>query len=55
MISLKNAFNIQNRIFEYNIFPDVNILKTPLNINFTLINLLKKQSIRFLKNNLGIL
>ena len=33
MISLKNAFNIQNRIFEYNIFPDVNILKTPLNIN----------------------
>ena len=55
MISLKNAFNIQNRIFEYNIFPDVNILKTPLNINFTLINLLKKQSIKFLKKNLGII
>ena len=35
--SLKNAFNIQNRIFEYDQFPDINLLKTPLNINYTLI------------------
>ena len=55
LISLKNAFNIQNRIFEYNQFPDINLLKTPLNINYTLINLLKNQSIAYLKKNLGII
>jgi hypothetical protein len=54
LISLKNAFNIQNRIFEYNQFPDINLLKTPLNINYTLINSLKNQSIAYLKKNLGI-
>lgn len=54
LISLKNAFNIQNRIFEYNQFPDISLLKTPLNINYTLINLLKNQSIAYLKKNLGI-
>jgi hypothetical protein len=55
LISLKNAFNIQNRIFEYNQFPDINLLKTPLNINYTLINSLKNQSIAYLKKNLGII
>ena len=54
LISLRNAFNIQNRIVEYDQFPDIRILKTPLNINYTLINLLKKQSIDYIKKNLGI-
>ena len=54
LMSLKSAFNIKNRIFEYDQFPDINLLKTPLNINYTLINLLKNQSIEYLKKNLGI-
>jgi len=52
--SLKKIFNIGNRIFEYNQFPDVNLLSTPLNINDQLMNSLKIQSINYLKKNLGI-
>ena len=52
--SLVKTFHINNRIFEKNQFPNVNLLNTPLNINYTLFNLLKKQSIDYLKKNLKI-
>jgi hypothetical protein len=51
-ISLKKIININNRIFNYNEFPNINLLTTPLNINKTLINLLKIKSINYLKKNL---
>lgn len=54
-ISLKEALEIKNRIFEYNQIPSINLLKTILNINHTLIDSLKISSINFLKKNLGIL
>lgn len=44
-ISLKETLNINNRVFEYNQKPNVNLLKTPLKINHTLLNSLKRQSI----------
>ena len=54
LISLKETFNLNNRIVEYNKNPDVRLLTTPLNINYTLINLLKNKSIKFIKKNLNI-
>ena len=54
-ISLKETLEIKNRIFGYNQIPNINLLKTPLNINHTLIASLKNNSINFLKKNLGIL
>lgn len=51
-ISLKETFKIKNRIVEYNQFPDINLLTTPLNINYKLINNLKIKSNIFLKKNL---
>ena len=54
LISLKNTFQIENRIFQYNQIPNVSLLTTPLNINYDLINSLKSQSINYLKKNLGI-
>ena len=51
-ISLAKTFQIKNRIFKNSQFPNVSLLTTPLNINYTLFNLLKKQSIDFLKKNL---
>ena len=53
-ISLAKIFGFENRIFEYNEKPNINILKTPLNINITLFNSLKIHSINFLKKSLGI-
>ena len=53
--SLKKTFNVENRIFEYNQTPDVNLLTTPLNINHKLMNSLKIKSINYLKKNLGII
>ena len=53
-LSLKEGFGIKNRLFEYNQMPNISLLTTPLNINQTFINLLKKKSIMFLKKNLGI-
>ena len=53
-ISLKEEFKIENRIYEYNQTPDINLLKKPLKINYSLINNLKNKSINYLKNNLGI-
>lgn len=54
-ISLKETLEIKNRIFEYNQYPDINLLTLPLNINRSLINSLKIKSINFLKKNLGII
>jgi len=55
LISLGNILDIKNRIFEYNEYPDVKLLNTPLNINFTKLNSLKLQSINYIKKNLKIL
>ena len=44
-ISLKKAFKIKKRIYEYNQIPDINLLKEPLNLNHSLINALKNKSI----------
>ena len=54
LISLKETLKIKNRIFEYNQYPDINLLTIPLKINRNLLNSLKIQSINFLKKNLGI-
>ena len=56
-ISLIKTFNLSNRIIFPKKFKEVNItlLKTPLNINQSLINNLKRKSINFLKKNLNIL
>jgi polysaccharide pyruvyl transferase WcaK-like protein len=55
LYTLKNIFNFKNRIIEYNEHPDINLLKTPLNINETFMELMKNQSINYLKKNLEIL
>jgi len=51
-ISLKNIFKIENRIFEYNQIPDINLLSTPLNINYNLLKYLQETSINYLQKNL---
>jgi len=53
--TLKHVFNLENRIIEYYERPDVNLLKTPLNFNLTLMELMKDESINYLKKNLGII
>lgn len=50
--TLKEIFNFQNRIYDCNSTPDLKLLDIPLNINKTLLNSLKTQSINYLKNNL---
>ena len=52
LYTLKSIFNFEDRIREYNEVPDINLLKTPLNINKTFMELMKNQSINFLKKNL---
>ena len=52
--SLKEIFNISNRIIDISSTPDYRLLEIPLNINKSLINSLKKISIIFLKKNLAI-
>ena len=54
--TLKEVFGLKERIFDYNYtsFPDINLLNEPLNLNITLVNLLKKQSINYLKKNLNM-
>ena len=54
LISLKDTLGIKNRIFEYNEFPNINLLTIPFYLNKTLFNLLKNKSINYLKNNIGI-
>ena len=53
--SLKEIFKIEDRIYEYFQMPNINLLTTPLNINHTFINLLKRDSINYLKQNLNII
>ena len=55
LYTLKSIFNFEDRIIEYNEDPDINLLKTPLNINKTFMELMKNKSINFLKNNLKII
>jgi hypothetical protein len=50
--SLKEVFNLNNRIYNYDSSPDITLLDTPLNINKKILNSLKKKSIYFLKSNL---
>ena len=50
--SLKEVFNLKNRIYNYKSTPDPKLLDIPLNINKNLLRKLKKQSINYLKNNL---
>ena len=50
--TLKEVFNLQNRIYDYKSIPDPKILDIPLYINKNLLSKLKKLSINFLKNNL---
>jgi len=50
--TLKEVFGLENRIFKYNSNPDINLLETPLKLNDTILKLLKKQSIDYLKKNL---
>ena len=52
--SLKDNFNLKNRIIDRKSTPDYNLLEIPLNINKSLLNSLKVKSINFLKKNLGI-
>ena len=55
-ISLIKIFNLSQRIIGQKNFKKINInlLKTPLNINQSLLNYLKNKSINFLKKNLKI-
>ena len=50
--SLKELFNLNNRIYNYDDSPDIHLLETPLNINQKFLKSLKKKSINFLKSNL---
>ena len=51
--SLKYIFKFNNRIFDYKLKPDIEILEKPLNINKDVLLKLKKKSIYFLKRNLN--
>ena len=50
--SLKEVFNLTNRIIYKNYSPDINLLNEPLKINKNILKNLKKKSIHFLKSNL---
>ena len=52
LVSLGKLFGLENRIINNNEIPDYKLLKIPLNINYTLINILKRNSINFIKKNL---
>jgi len=53
-LSLGQIFGIKHRIIRNYYIPNLNLLNKPLNLNKTLFNLLKKESLNFLKNNLQI-
>ena len=46
--TLKEVFNLQNRIFYSNLKPDIRLLDIPLNINKTILEFIKRQSNNFL-------
>lgn len=50
--TLKEEFNINDRIFNLKSNPNINLLEKPLIINKRVLNSLKKKSIQFLKRNL---
>ena len=50
--SLKDIFNIGNRIYDIHSEPDISLLEKPLILKLSLFNKLKKQSIQFIKKNL---
>ena len=50
--SLKEIFDIENWLFDINSKPDIALLEKGLNLNMTIFDSLKKESIKFLKNNL---
>ena len=50
--SLKEVFNIGNRLFNKDSIPDISLLELPLNLNLTKFNSLKEQSTIFLKKKL---
>ena len=52
--SLKEVFDIENRLFDINSKPYITLLQKELNLNMTIFNLLKKESMQFLKKNLRI-
>lgn len=53
-ISLKKILNLENRIVNDNIVPNISLLTTPLKINNNILNSLKDKSINFLKKNLHL-
>ena len=50
--TLKEEFNLSNRMFDLKSKPNINLLEKPLIINKKVLNSLKKKSIQFLKRNL---
>ncbi len=50
--TLKEVFNLDNRIYDCKSIPDLKILDIPLNIDQNLLRQLKRQSIDFLIKNL---
>ena len=50
--TLKEEFNLSDRIFDLNSNPNINLLEKPLIINKRLLKSLKIKSIKFLKRNL---
>ena len=51
--SLNKVFNIQDRIFKYNTNPPIYLLKQPLILNHTKLNILKQESINYLTKSLA--
>ena len=50
--TLKEEFNLSDRMFDLKSKPNINLLEKPLIINKKVLNSLKKKSIQFLKRNL---
>jgi len=53
--SLGKLLSVENRFFTKNEKPDVNLLTTPLNVNYSIIKELRNKSINFIKKSLGLL
>ena len=53
-LSLRKLLNLEYRIVNDNIIPNISLLTTPLDINYTLFNYLINKSINYLKKNLEI-
>ena len=53
--TIKEVYGIKDRFFNNSKKPNLSLLKTPLKINYTLINFYKKISLEYLKKNLNII